>query len=114
LAPPRPIPRGERMSSGETLADDASTVTFASAARGSLGSVESFLVHNDGSAPLSLGAVTLATGFTLLEAPNATVAPGGSATFVVRMDTEIESTPAGELSVNAAGVAGGVVHMYGA
>jgi hypothetical protein len=57
-----------------------------------------FTVRNDGTAALTLGAVTVPTGFTLTEGLSASLAAGASDTFTVGLDTATVGTKAGDIS----------------
>jgi hypothetical protein len=57
-----------------------------------------FTVRNEGGATLTLGAVTVPTGFTLTEGLSASLAAGASDTFTVQLDTTTMGTKSGEIS----------------
>jgi beta-galactosidase len=57
-----------------------------------------FTVRNDGTAPLSLGPVTVPTGFTLIEALSGYLPAGISDTFTVQLSTATAGTWTGDLS----------------
>lgn len=57
-----------------------------------------FTVRNDGTAALTLGAVTVPPGYTLTEGLSASLAPGASDTFTVQLDTATAGTKSGDIS----------------
>jgi uncharacterized delta-60 repeat protein len=57
-----------------------------------------FTVRNEGSAVLTLGAVTVPAGFTLTEGLSSSLAAGVSDTFIVQLDTATVGTYTGEIS----------------
>ncbi len=67
---------------------------------GNVGSTVSktFTIQNTGNADLTLGTVTVPTGFVLTQAPTSTVAAGASTTFTVSLNTTTAGTFSGELS----------------
>ena len=74
------------------------TRTLALSPRASPAISRTFTVRNDGTATLTLGAVTVPTGFTLTEGLSTSLAPGASDTFTVRLDTATVGTKSGEIS----------------
>src|SRR5207237_1231343 len=70
-------------------------VDFGTVQQGQPGPARSFDVFNDGDGELDLGQVSLPAGFVLIAGLDATVAPGSSGTFAVRMDTAAAGTHAG-------------------
>src|SRR5262245_4783106 len=67
---------------GTTVAIDFGTV-----AQGAVGINRTFTIDNDGDADLTLGAISLPTGYSLVKGTSSTVAVRGSETFTVRLDT---------------------------
>lgn len=65
---------------------------------GSPGVVRTFTVRNDGGSPLSLGRVSVPSGFLLIDGLVATLAPGASDTFQVRMSTDTATSRSGQIS----------------
>jgi hypothetical protein len=57
-----------------------------------------FTINNTGTAPLTLGAVTVPAGFTIVTPPAASVAAGGSTTVVVRLDASVAGNYSGTLT----------------
>jgi len=80
------------------IADNTGTVSFGSVAVGTA-ATKSFAIQNQGTSSLTLGAVTVPTGFTLVNAPASTVAPGGSTTFTVSMNTAVAGSYSGAISI---------------
>ena len=78
-----------------TVADDTD---FGLVGQGGAASSHTFTVRNDGTATLTLGAVTVPSGYTLTEALSASLAPGTSDTFTVQLDTVAGGTKAGDIS----------------
>jgi hypothetical protein len=64
---------------------------------GETGPTQTYRIWNDGFGPLLLGAVTMPEGFTLVDGPAATLLPGGSDTFTVRLDSQILGFRTGEI-----------------
>src|SRR4029077_16658266 len=63
--------------------------------------VKTFTVSNVGVVPLTLGTVTLPSGFTLVAgATLSTLAPGQGATFVVRMSADVKGAVSGTLALS--------------
>ena len=71
---------------------------FGSVAQGSLGVSHHFTVRNDGTATLTLGAVIVPPGFTLIEGLVSSLAPGTSDTFTVRLNAAVLGTKTGDIS----------------
>jgi Ca2+-binding RTX toxin-like protein len=77
----------------------ADGTNFGTVAQGSAAVDHIFRVTNNGTAALTLGTVTLPSGFTLLEPLNTSIAPGGGTdTFTVRMSTATLGTFTGQIS----------------
>jgi len=57
-----------------------------------------FLVANEGTTNLALGAVRLPAGFRLVEGLSATIAPGRADTFTVALDTAVAARRSGQVS----------------
>lgn len=72
-------------------------VDFGTVAANAAAPLQSFRITNAGSAPLTLGAVSLPPGYELATAPAATVQPGQSTTLVVRLLTTNPGYYGGEL-----------------
>lgn len=76
----------------------AGVIDFGSVVEDETGISIVFTVFNDGDADLTLGAVTVPTGYTLTEPLSGSILPAGSDTFTVRLDTETPGIKAGEIS----------------
>lgn len=87
----------------ENVADNDTTPSanegtdFGSVGQGAGTVTRTFTVRNDGTATLTLDNVTVPTGFTITEGLTATLAPGSSDTFSVRLDTAIVGTKTGQI-----------------
>jgi len=57
-----------------------------------------YTVRNDGSTLLTLGTVTVPTGFSLTEGLSSSLAPGASDTFTVQLDTAVAGVKTGDVS----------------
>ena len=57
-----------------------------------------FMVRNDGTAPLTLGTITVPAGYSLTKALAASLAVGVSDTFRVQLNTAAAGTYAGDIS----------------
>jgi len=58
-----------------------------------------YTVRNDGTAPLTLGTIRVPTGFTLAEGLPASLAPGASDTFTIRLETAVVGAKIGDVSI---------------
>ena len=72
-------------------------IDFGTVAANAAAPTQSFTITNQGSAPLTLGAVSLPTGYQLATTPATTVAPGQTTTLVVRLLTTMPGYYGGEL-----------------
>lgn len=74
------------VSEGSTpIADNTGAVSFGSTTLGTP-VVRTFTIRNTGGSALTIGSVTVPSGFTLVSGPAATVAPGATTTFEVRLN----------------------------
>ena len=89
---------GASITDGDTTPSAADYTDFGSVAQGGTPVSHTFTVRNDGAEPLTLGAVTVPTGFTLTEGLATSLAPGAFDTFTVQLDTAIIGTKTGEIS----------------
>jgi len=89
---------GVSITDGDTTPSTADGTDFGAAPQGGAAISRVFTVHNDGTAALTLGAVTVPTGFTLIEGLSASLAVGASDTFTVQLDTTTMGTKSGEIS----------------
>ena len=98
------VPEITVLGNGVPIADDDATpsatdgTNFGSVAQGGPAISRTFTVRNDGTATLTLGAVAVPAGFTLMEGLSSSLAPGASETFTVRLDAATMGTKAGDLS----------------
>lgn len=84
---------------GSSIADGtAAPVNFGSVVKDSASPTKTFTVRNDGTANLTLGAVSVPAGFTLTEPLSASLAPGASDTFSVALNTGAIGPVSGEIS----------------
>jgi V8-like Glu-specific endopeptidase len=99
-----PLPEVAVLGNGALIADGDTTPSlsdytdFGSVVQGGVAMTRVFTVRNDGTATLTLGVVTVPSGFTLIEDLSASLAPGASDTFTVQLDTAIAGTKTGDLS----------------
>ncbi len=89
---------GVVIADGDATPDAADDTDFGSVLQGTAGISRTFTVRNDGESTLTLGEVTVPTGFTVTEGLSASLAAGASDTFTVRLDTASVGTKAGEIS----------------
>ncbi len=83
---------------GDNSVTVADGTNFGTVAQGSTPVSQTFTVTNVGGSPLTLGAVTLPTGFTLTEGLSSSLAAGASDTFTVQLDSATQGTKSGHLS----------------
>jgi Ca2+-binding RTX toxin-like protein len=84
---------------GAAIADGAtSAVSFGTVAQGAAGPTRTFRVHNSGNGTLTLGSVSVPSGFTLASPLPSSVAPGGTVSFSVRLDTTSAGNKGGQVS----------------
>jgi len=89
---------GISITDGDATPSAADGTSFGSVAQGGAAISRVFTVRNDGGADLTLGAVTVPTGFALSEGLSTSLAPGASDTFTVQLDTDMAGPKAGEVS----------------
>jgi hypothetical protein len=100
-----PLPFVEVRHAGAPLVDgQAAAVDFGAAAPGSDGPTRTFTVHNSGTAPLVIGTLSVPAGYSIVQGLPSSIAPGGSASFTLKLDTSISGTRTGrvELTTNDA------------
>ena len=98
--PPPPAPEMQIQYTGGIIADGTTTpVSFPSVEKRQTGPTISFTIRNYGDAILSLGTITLPTGYSLVEGVNANVQPGAFDNFTVRLDSTTVGTKSGQISV---------------
>jgi hypothetical protein len=100
VAEPEITVRGNTVSiaDGDTTPSTTDFTDFGSVTQNGTALVRTFTVKNDGAANLTLGAVSLPTGFTLVEGLSTLLTPGASDTFQVRLDTSVLGTKTGQIS----------------
>ncbi|MDB5323016.1 MAG: choice-of-anchor domain, partial [Phycisphaerales bacterium] len=81
-----------------TLTDNFSTVDFGTVGQGQTGSTRTFTVRNDGDDVLSVGAVTVPAGFTIIDPLVGPIAAGSSESFTVQVDTSVAGAKSGTIS----------------
>lgn len=86
LDPATPIPDGQ-----------SAAIGFGTISQGGSRPIKTFTVRNDGTLPLTLGAVSVPTGFTATEALGGPLAPGASDTFSVRLDNTATGSKKGRV-----------------
>jgi hypothetical protein len=89
---------GVSIADGDTTPSTTDHTDFGSVVQGDPALSRTFTVRNDGASALTLGVVTVPTGFTLTEGLSASLTPGASDTFTVRLETGIVGTKTGEIS----------------
>jgi hypothetical protein len=89
---------GLSIADGDVTPSAADGTDFGSVGQGGTPISRTFTVRNDGAAALTLGAVTVPAGFTLTEGLSASLTPGASDTFTVRLDTATAGIKAGDIS----------------
>jgi hypothetical protein len=82
------------------LISGQSLVEFGNVAAGSRGPTRTFTVRNDGNAALNLGAISVPAGFAVIDPLVASLAPGESDVFIVRLDTATAGNKSGNISFN--------------
>lgn len=88
-----------KVSDGTDIADGATTpFSFGAANRGAKAPTRTFRVYNTGNADLTVGAVSVPAGFTLIDPLVGPIKPGGAESFVVRMDTAAAGAKSGQIS----------------
>ena len=89
---------GVSITDGDTTPGATDGTDFGSVVQGGTTNTRTFTVRNDGTAALTLGAVTVPTGFTLTEGLSTSLAAGASDTFTVRLDAATVGTKSGDIS----------------
>ena len=83
---------------GDTTPSSTDLTDFGSATQGGAAVQHTFTVNNTGTATLTTSGLMLPTGFSLVEGLSASIAPGSSDTFTVRLDTASTGTKTGQIS----------------
>jgi uncharacterized repeat protein (TIGR02543 family) len=89
---------GLSIADGDTTPSTNDYTDFGSVVQGGSAISRAFVVQNVGTANLTLGTVTVPTGFTLTEGLSSSLAAGASDTFTVRLDTAAIGTKTGTVS----------------
>jgi Ca2+-binding RTX toxin-like protein len=90
---------GVALTNGTEIADGASSaVSFGTVQQGGAGPTRTFRVRNDGTGSLTVGSISVPSGFTLVSALSGPIAPGSSTSFTVRMDTASAGNKSGQIS----------------
>lgn len=89
---------GVAIVAGDTTPQPEDYTDFGIVEEGSAPVARAFTVANTGAAPLVTSGLTLPAGFTLVEGLSAIIAPGGSDTFTVQLDTAAPGTLGGPIS----------------
>ena len=76
----------------------AAAIDFGAVTQGQPGPTVTFTVYNDGGVNMTLAAPTVPAGYTITEPLAATLAPGASDTFTVRLNTATAATRSGQIS----------------
>jgi hypothetical protein len=98
------VPEITVLGNGVSITDSDATPSatdgtdFGSVNQGGTPISRTFTVRNEGGSALTLGTVTVPTGFTLTEGLSGSLAPGASDTFTVQLDTVTLGTKAGDIS----------------
>ncbi len=87
------------ISDGDTTPSASDFTDFGTVIQGTSGVTRVFLLDNLGGSTLTLGPVSVPTGYTLTQGPPASLGPGGTDSFVVRLDTTIVGTKTGDISI---------------
>jgi Ca2+-binding RTX toxin-like protein len=85
------------MANGANILDNSTQgINFGTVAKGAAAPTRTFRVKNDGQSNLTLGTLTLATGFSVVDGLVGTLAPGASDQFTIRMDTAVAGIKGGQ------------------
>jgi len=80
---------GTEINDGSLNPNTGDHTRFGNVVLGGGGQTNTFTVRNDGATELTLGPVSIPTGYTLTEPLPATLAPGATATFSIRLETAV-------------------------
>jgi hypothetical protein len=86
------------ISDGDTTPTPTDGTDFGTITQGGSTASSTFTVRNDGGSTLTLGAVSVPSGFTLTEGLSTSLAPSASDTFTVRLDSTTAGTKTGDIS----------------
>jgi hypothetical protein len=88
---------GQNIVDGDTTPSGSDGTDFGTVLQGTTAN-RVFTLNNTGTAALTTSGLALPTGFSLIEGLSASIAPGGSDTFTVRLDTATAGTKSGQIS----------------
>ncbi|MBN1512376.1 MAG: choice-of-anchor D domain-containing protein, partial [Phycisphaerae bacterium] len=88
---------GVSIADGDITPGTTDRTDFGTTMLGGAGITRTFTVRNDGGSTLTLGAVSVPTGFTLVEGLSGTLAAGSSDTFTIRLDTATGGIKTGDV-----------------
>lgn len=74
--------------------------TYGTATLGGATISRTFNIQNTGTAPLPIGTVTVPTGYTITTALPSSIAAGGNADLIVRLDTAVLGVKSGNISID--------------
>jgi pimeloyl-ACP methyl ester carboxylesterase len=89
---------GISIADGDTTPSSTDGTDFGSVTQGQAGPTHTFTVRNDGGSALTLGSVSVPSGFILDVGLPTSLAPGASDSFTVRLDTTSVGTKSGQIS----------------
>ena len=99
VAAPQPEVAVIQVGNGLDITSGTGTpLSFGNVVTGQAGPTRTFRVINEGQGTLTLGAVNVPTGFTVIQNLPPSLAPGASAIFVVRLDSTVVGQRTGEIS----------------
>jgi len=78
--------------------DNSASVDFGAVAQGATGPTRTFTVRNDGTDSLSVGSVSVPAGFILIDPLVGPIAPGGSESFTLQVDTSVAGPVSGQVT----------------
>ena len=81
------------------VSGQAAPVDFGSADQGQSGPSKTFVVRNNGAAPLSVAALSAPAGFSVSEGLPSLLPPWGSDSFTLQLTTESSGTQSGQVSI---------------
>jgi Ca2+-binding RTX toxin-like protein len=87
------------LTDGTPIGDGAaSALSFGTANQGAAGPTRTFRVKNDGGSNLTVGSVSVPSGFSLISPLAGPIVPGSMASFTVRMNTNSTGGKSGQIS----------------
>ena len=97
-------PEVKVLGNGQDIVDNVTSssaldgTSFGTVVQGGAAISHSFVVRNEGTATLTLGAASVPAGFTVTDTLVSSLAPGSSDTLTVRLDTASAGTKSGQIS----------------